>query len=81
MTYWQKKQNHDFSLANFMKNSIGMYCKQPLTPDLGKTSNVRKYTRMAPKSNSPRNFDLQAEYPKTIPHINSDNPFILLSRF
>jgi len=67
-----------------MKNSIALRAcivRNLLTPDLGKTSNVRKYTRMASKSNNPRSLDLQAEYPKTISNNNSDNPFILSSRF
>ena len=67
----------------FNKNSIAFRASivwNLLTPDLGKTSNVKNYTRMAYKSDKLHNLDFQAESPQTMPH-NNDNDLIIFLFF
>ena len=62
----------------FMTNSVAFRASivwNLLSPDLAKTSNVKNYTRMAPKSDKLRNLDFQAESPETMPQDN-DNDFL-----
>ena len=62
----------------FMKNSIARRASivwNLLTPDLGKTSNVKNYAGMASKSDNLRNSDFRAESSQTMPHNNKDNFF------
>ena len=62
----------------FMKNSIARRASivwNLLTPDLGKTSNVKNYAGMASKSDNLRNSDFRVESSQTMPHNNKDNFF------